>query len=147
MKVAIGCDHAAYEAKEEIKQYLLDKGFSVEDKGCFSTESVHYPIYGKAVAEAVVYGEVDRGVLICGTGIGMSIVANKFPGIRAALCHNDFTAEASREHNDANILVMGARVIPISQMKSIVDIWFNTDFGGGRHQTRLDMIKKIEERR
>lgn len=91
-------------------------------------------------------GEAEKGVLICGTGIGMSIVANKFPGIRAALCHNDFTAEASREHNDANILVMGARVISISQMKSIVDIWFHTDFAGGRHQTRLDMIKEIEKR-
>ena len=146
MKIAIGCDHAAYEAKEAIKQYLLDQVFTVDDKGCFSTESVHYPIYGQAVAEAVMNGEAEKGVLICGTGIGMSIVANKFPGIRAALCHNDFTAEASREHNDANILVMGARVISISQMKSIVDIWFHTDFAGGRHQTRLDMIKEIEKR-
>ena len=146
MKIAIGCDHAAYEAKEAIKQYLLDQGFTVDDKGCFSTESVHYPIYGQAVAEAVMNGEAEKGVLICGTGIGMSIVANKFPGIRAALCHNDFTAEASREHNDANILVMGARVISISQMKSIVDIWFHAYFAGGRHETRIDMIKEIEKR-
>ena len=147
MKIAIGCDHAGFEAKEELKKYLQDKGFIVDDKGCFSTDSVHYPVYGKAVAEAVQKGEAERGILICGTGIGMSLVANKFDGIRAALCHNDFTAEASREHNNANILVMGARVIDINQMKSIVDIWFNTDFAGGRHQQRLDMITEIEKRR
>ena len=106
MKIAIGCDHAGFEAKEELKKYLQDKGFIVDDKGCFSTDSVHYPVYGKAVAEAVQKGEAERGILICGTGIGMSLVANKFDGIRAALCHNDFTAEASREHNNANILVV-----------------------------------------
>ncbi len=146
MKIAIGCDHAAYIAKKELLQYLEDKGFDIIDRGCHSEESVHYPVFGEAVAQAVASGEVERGVLICGTGIGMSIVANKFNGIRAALCHNAFTAECSREHNDANILVMGARDISLVQMKTIIDVWFATEFGGGRHQTRLDMIKEIEKR-
>lgn len=144
MRIVIGSDHAAYEAKEELKQYLNEKGFFVSDEGCFSNESVHYPIYGAAVAKAVLAGEAERGILLCGTGIGMSLVANKFPGIRAALCHNAFTAECSREHNDANILVMGARDISIDTMKELVDIWFATDFAGDRHQTRLDMITEIE---
>ena len=143
MKIAIGCDHAAYEAKEEIKQYLLDKGFIIDDKGCFSTESVNYPVYGEAVANAVVNGEAQRGVLICGTGIGMSIVANKFPGIRAALCHNDFTAEASREHNDANIVAMGARVIGPGLAVKIVDTFLNTPFSNDERHIRR--IAQIEE--
>ena len=145
MKIAIGSDHAGFAAKEEIKKYLEAKGFQVEDKGCYSEESVHYPQYGAAVAKAVQSGEAERGVLICGTGIGMSITANKFAGIRATLCHDGFTAEASREHNNANILVMGARVIDTDMMKHIVDIWFNTAFGGGRNQLRLDMISDREK--
>lgn len=145
MKIVIGCDHAAYEAKELAKQYLLQKGYEIDDKGCFSPESVHYPLYGAAVAEAVAEGRAARGVLLCGTGIGMSIVANKFPGIRAALCHDEFTARCSREHNDANILVMGGWVLPFGTIKEILDIWFSTEFAGGRHQVRLDMISEIEK--
>ena len=145
MKIAIGSDHAGFKAKEEIKEYLKSKGYDVQDKGCFSEESVHYPEFGAAVAKDVVSGEAERGVLICGTGIGMSITANKFPGIRATLCHNEFTASASREHNNANILVMGARVLEMDMMKKIIDIWFSTDFGGDRHQIRLDMISDIEK--
>jgi ribose 5-phosphate isomerase B len=147
MKIAIGCDHAGYEAKAQVMEYLRNKGFDIEDKGCYSTESVHYPVYGAAVAQAVASGAAERGVLVCGTGIGMTIVANKFFGIRAALCHDDFTARCSREHNDANILVIGGRVLAFERMKDIIDIWFSTDFAGGRHQIRLDMIKEIEERR
>ena len=140
MKVAIGCDHAAYQAKEELKVYLAESGHQVIDMGCDSPESTHYPIYAKAVVKALLSGEVERGVLICGTGIGMSVTANKYRHIRAALCHDDFTAEASREHNDANILCMGARVIAVKQMKSMCDYFFCTEFAGGRHQIRIDMI-------
>ena len=147
MKVAIGCDHAAYEAKEEVKVYLEDNGHEVIDMGCHSLESTHYPIYAKAVVNSLLNGEVERGVLICGTGIGMSITANKFKGIRAALCHDDFTAAAGREHNDANILCMGARVIAVKQMKSMLDYFFCTEFGGGRHQIRLDMINDLDNGR
>ena len=145
MKIAIGSDHAGYEAKEMIKEHLQKKGYELEDMGCHGTDSVHYPIYGAAVAGAVCAGKAERGVLICGTGIGMSITANKFPGIRATLCHDEFTASASREHNDANILVMGARVLEPEMMKTITDIWFSTEFGGDRHQTRLNLISDIEK--
>ena len=140
-KIIIGSDHAGFAAKEQVKAYLQSKGIAVEDAGCHSAESVHYPIYGKAVAGAVSRGEYPRGILICGTGIGMSIVANKFPGVRAALCHNAFTAQACRAHNDANILVMGARVLEWPQMKEIVDLWLNTPFAGGRHAERVAMIE------
>ncbi len=147
MNIAIGCDHAGYFAKETLKEYLQSKGYSVTDMGCFSEESVHYPVYGKAVAMAVSQGKADKGILICGTGIGMSIVANKIPGIRAALCHDTFTAKASREHNDANILVMGARVLNPEQMKLIVEVWLDSTFAGGRHSQRLEMIRELDENR
>ena len=140
-QIIIGSDHAGFAAKEQVKQYLLSLGCPVDDKGCFSEDSVHYPQYGKAVAGAVSRGENKRGILICGTGIGMSIVANKFPGVRAALCHNAFTAQACREHNDANILVMGARVLDWETMREIVDLWLNTPFADGRHAERLAMIE------
>jgi len=146
MKIAIGCDHAAYEEKEAVKAYLAEKGIEVEDKGCYSPERANYPVHGAAVAEAVQKGEADRGILICGTGIGMSIVANKFKGIRATLCHNAFTAQACREHNDSNVLCMGARVIGLDVMKEIVDIWLTTEFGGGRHAERLAIIAEVENR-
>lgn len=139
-RIVIGSDHAGFAAKEQVKQYLTERGYTVDDKGCLSGESVHYPVYGKAVAAAVNRGEYARGILICGTGIGMSIVANRFPGVRAALCHNAFTASASREHNDANILVMGARVLEWPAMREIVDLWLDTPFAGGRHAERLAMI-------
>lgn len=143
--IVIGSDHAGFAAKEAVKPLLKDLGYQVRDFGCFSETSVHYPEFGALVAGAVSRGEYEKGILICGTGIGMSIVANKFPGVRAALCHDEFTAEASREHNDANILVLGARVLDEEKISKIVKIWLNTAFGGGRHSQRLDMISKIEK--
>jgi len=139
--IIIGSDHAGFQAKEAVKKMLEDRGFHVKDVGCYSGESVHYPIYGKAVAKPISAGEYHRGILICGTGIGMSIVANKWPGVRAALCHNAFTAQACREHNDANILVMGARVLELAQMEEILDIFLKTPFGGGRHAERIAMFE------
>ena len=138
--IAVGSDHAGFAAKEYIKELLTKHGFSSRDYGCFDEQSVHYPEFGRAVAMAVAEGECERGILICGTGIGMSIVANKFAGIRAALCHDSFTAACSRQHNDANILVMGARVLNLEQMAEITRIWLNTPFSGGRHAERLAMI-------
>ena len=142
--IAIGSDHAGFAAKEYVKSLLAEQGLASRDFGCFDEQSVHYPEYGRAVAQAVSAGECPRGILICGTGIGMSIVANKFPGIRAALCHDAFTAACSREHNDANILVMGARVLVPQQLAEITRIWLATPFAGGRHAERLAMIRDIE---
>ena len=144
MDIIIGSDHAGFEVKEYVKTLLLERGLTVEDKGCFSTESVHYPIYAKAVAHGVAAGEAPRGILICGTGIGMSIAANKVKGIRAALCHNAFTAQACREHNDANILCLGARVLTQEQIREIVEIWLDTEFAGGRHAIRVAMLEEDE---
>jgi len=143
--IAIGSDHAGFAAKENVNSLLTELGYQVKDFGCFSLESVHYPEFGALVARAVSRGEYEKGILICGTGIGMSIVANKFSGIRAALCHDEFTAAASREHNDANILVLGARVLDEEKINAIVKIWLNTAFGGERHAQRLDMISEIEK--
>ena len=142
MDIIIGSDHAGYAAKEYVKELLAQRGLKVEDKGCFSEESVHYPIYAKAVAKAVAAGEAPRGILICGTGIGVSIAANKVRGIRAALCHDAFTAKACREHNNANILAMGARVLSREQIKEIVEIWLDTEFLGGRHAERVAMLEE-----
>lgn len=142
--IAIGSDHAGFTAKEFIRLMLTEQGLEFRDFGCFSEQSVHYPVFGGAVAAAVAGGECERGILICGTGIGMSIAANKYAGVRAALCHDAFTATASREHNDANILVMGARVLNQEQMREIVSLWLNTPFAGGRHAERLAMITELE---
>lgn len=139
--IIIGSDHAGFAVKEELKSYLLSKGMEVTDAGCYSEESVHYPVYAKKVASAVSDGKFKRGILICGTGIGMSMVANKFKGVRAALCHNAFTATACREHNDANILCLGARVLDWPQIQEIVDLWLNTEFAGGRHAERIAMFE------
>jgi ribose 5-phosphate isomerase B len=145
MKVAIGSDHAGFEYKEMIKEFLEKEfGFEVIDKGTYSNERTDYPIYAKAVAEAVASGEADRGILICGTGIGMSVTANKIKGIRAALCPNNFMAEMSRKHNDANILCLGQRVIGTDHALSIVKTFFLTDFEGGRHAERIALISEIE---
>ncbi len=146
MKIAIGCDHAGFALKNEITQIL--EGFNIEweDFGTKDEESVDYPDFGEKVSSAVSKGNLDRGILICGTGIGMSIVANKFPGVRAALCSEDYSAKMSRMHNDANLLVLPGRVIDKETAMQIVKMWFNTDFEGGRHQRRLDKIKEIEER-
>ncbi len=144
MTIAIGCDHAGFACKEQVKSLLHDLGHDVEDFGCYSEESVHYPEYGAKVAQAVSQGKFECGILVCGTGIGMSVVANKFCGVRAALCHDLFTAQACREHNDANILVMGARVLTCDQVKEIVMTYLKTPFAGGRHAQRLELIAMIE---
>ena len=141
MKLAIGADHGGLELKQEVVQYLRTiKNIEVSDFGTATKDSVDYPDYGKKVSEAVSNGTVDRGILICGTGIGMSIVANRFSKVRAALCHDHFTARMSREHNDANILVMGERVIGKGVALEIVKTWLETGFAGGRHQLRLNKI-------
>jgi ribose 5-phosphate isomerase B len=145
MKVAIGCDHGGRELKDEIVR-ILQKVANIEliDYGTMTLDSVDYPDYAKKVSEAVAGGTIDRGILICGTGIGMSIVANRYPNIRAALCHDHFTAKMSRLHNDANILVLGERVTGKGVACDIVTTWLDTEFEGGRHQKRLDKIREIE---
>jgi ribose 5-phosphate isomerase B len=146
MKLAIGCDHGGFELKEEILKFIKTvANIQVSDLGPATAESVDYPDFGAKVAEAVSTGAVDRGILICGTGIGMSIVANRFPKVRAALCHDHFTAQMSREHNDANVLVMGERVIGKGVAMEIAKTWLDTEFAGGRHQKRLDKIEAIEK--
>jgi len=145
MKLAISCDHGGYELKEEIMNFLRTvTNIQVSDLSPRSGESVDYPDFGKIVSEAVSTGSVERGILICGTGIGMSIVANRYPNVRAALCHDHFTALMSREHNDANVLVMGERVIGKGVALEIVKTWLDTPFAGGRHQKRLDKIANID---
>ena len=146
MKIAIGCDHAGVGLKNEITPILDDLKIEWEDFGTKDEESVDYPDFGEKVSTAVSKGKVDRGILICGTGIGMSIVANKFPGIRAALCQEDYSAKMSRLHNDSNMLVLPGRLIETEMAINIVKTWFSTDFEGGRHQTRLDKITAIEEK-
>jgi len=146
MKVAIGCDHAGVSMKNEIVPVLDELSIEWEDFGTKDEESVDYPDFGEKVSEAVSNGVVDRGILICGTGIGMSIVANKVHGIRAALCQEDYSAKMSRLHNDANVLVLPGRIIDKVRAGEIVKTWFTTDFEGGRHQRRLDKIKDIEEK-
>ncbi|MBI4824726.1 MAG: ribose 5-phosphate isomerase B [Nitrospirae bacterium] len=146
MKVAIGCDHAGIEMKEEISGLLKDMGVELVDMGTSTPESVDYPDFGEKVAEAVSKGMFERGVLICGTGIGMSIVANKFPRIRASLCNDLFTAKMSRLHNDANILVIGGRIVGKGLAREIAKVWFETPFESGRHLQRLKKISLIEEK-
>lgn len=141
--IIIGCDHAAYGLKEKIKGVLLAGGFSVEDVGTFSETSVDYPDFGKRVASGVSRGDFDRGILLCGTGIGMSMVANKFKDVRAALCGEPFSAAMSRRHNDANILVLGSRVTGEALALEIVGTWLNTPFEGQRHQLRLEQFTRL----
>ncbi len=140
MKIAIGADHGGFELKERIRDLLEGLGHEVTDKGCYSPDPVDYPVQAKAVAKAVASGEFERGILICGTGIGVSIVANRIPGIRAALCHEIFTARMSRLHNDANILCMGARVTGTGLAEEMVREWLSTPFEGGRHLRRICMM-------
>jgi ribose 5-phosphate isomerase B len=147
MKLRIASDHAGFGLKSRILRYLAEKNIESVDMGTDNGDSVDYPDYAVAVAEAVSKDQSDRGILICGTGIGMSIVANKLPGVRAALCHDTMTAEASRQHNDANILVLGGRVLDEKTALQIVQVWLETEFDGGRHQRRIDKIKDIEKRR
>lgn len=142
MKVIIGSDHGGFNLKSAIVQHLEDKGIDVKDVGPFDTDSVDYPDYAKPVAEAVQNSEYDRGILVCGTGIGMNIAANKHKGIRAALVHDTFSAHATREHNNSNILCMGERVIGTGLALDIVDIWLETEFEGGRHERRIEKIEQ-----
>lgn len=146
MRICIGCDHAALELKEHVKAYLAAKGYDLVDVGAFTPESVHYPLYGEKVALEVVNGRADRGILICGTGLGISMAASKVPGTRVALCTDSYMARMSREHNDANILAMGARVIGPGVAEDLVDTFLNTDFLGGRHGVRVEMLKALDEK-
>jgi ribose 5-phosphate isomerase B len=144
MKIALGADHAGYELKDKIKQHLSGQGIEVQDQGTNSSDSVDYPDFARKVAETVADQRATYGVLVCGTGIGMAISANKVPGIRAANCDTVFEAQMSREHNDANILALGALVLEPAAAMEIVDTWIKTNFAGGRHQRRVDKIHEIE---
>ncbi len=145
MKIAIGSDHRGYEAKERIKALLQGMGVEVEDFGTHEKRACDYPDHGLAVAEAVARGAADRGVLFCGSGIGMSITANKVAGVRAALCHDELTAQMAARHNDANVLCLPADLVGDALMQGIVRIWLNTEFEGGRHARRVDKIRAYEQ--
>ncbi len=145
MQIAIGCDHAGLGLKEDIVELVKSLDIEVIDCGTNSTESVDYPDFGKKVSELVSSGKIEKGILICGTGIGMSMVSNKFPGVRAALCNDLFTAQMSRRHNDANILVIGGRIVGKDLAVEIVKTWLSTPFEGNRHLIRINKIKAIEE--
>ena len=145
MKICIGCDHRGIELKEQLKTFLEREGCTVVDKGTSSEESVDYPDFGALVSKDVSQGMCDRGVLICSTGVGMSVVANKFPRVRAALCVDVGTAKQSREHVDANVLVLAGSCIEDETARQIVKTWLETPFEGGRHQRRLEKIAQIEE--
>ena len=144
MKLAIGNDHVAVDMKNEIKSYLEGKGIEVINVGTDSTERFDYPVSGYKVAKLVVEGKADAGILICGTGVGISLAANKVQGIRACVCSEPYTAKLSKQHNNTNIIAFGARVIGIETAKMIVDEWLNAAYEGGRHQKRVDMIAEIE---
>ena len=146
MKVAIGGDHAGFVLKEEIKAYLREKGYEVIDYGTYSDARCDYPEFGEKVALAVVKGEADRGVLICGTGVGISLAANKVPGIRAAVCSEPYSAAMARRHNNVQIIAFGARVVGTGMAELIVDAFLSAEFEGGRHAKRLALIDEIESR-
>ena len=146
MRIAIGCDHVAIGFKNEIIQYLEANGHQIVNVGTDNQERTDYPIYAQKVADAVLSGGCDRGVLVCGSGVGMSIAANKVNGIRAVVCSEPYSAKLSREHNLTNVLCMGARVIGIETAKMILDMWLFAEFAGERHQTRVDMLAKLEKR-
>ena len=143
-KIAIASDHGGFDLKKSIVSFLLNKGWVVDDFGAPNTDPVDYPDYGIKLAKAIIDKKFVRGILICGTGIGMSVIVNRFPGIRGTLCSDVYTAKMSREHNDSNILIMGGRVIGPGLAIEILDTWLNTEFEGGRHQRRLDKIKNID---
>ena len=144
--IALGCDHGGYELMQEVKAYLDKQGLEYQDFGCYSNEAVDYPVYARKVGHAIQNGTCDKGILICGTGLGISLAANKVKGIRACVCSEPFTAKMSRAHNDCNVLAFGARVVGGELAKMIVDTWINTEFEGGRHQRRVDLLMEIEER-
>ena len=145
MKIGIGNDHTAFDLKNIIKAHLEGQGYEVVDYGSYSSERCNYPEFGEKVARAIVAGEVELGVLICGTGVGISLAANKVKGIRAAVCSEPYTAQMVRRHNNAQIIAFGARVVGDEMAKMIVDEFLNAKFEGGRHQTRVDMIMAVEE--
>ena len=147
MKIGIGNDHAAVDMKNEIKAYLEEKGHEVVNFGTDTSESCNYPEYGEKVGVAVAGGDVYLGVLICGTGVGISMAANKVEGVRAVVCSEPYSAKLSREHNNSNILAFGARVIGVEMAKMIVDAWLDAEFMGGKHGKRVDMIMDIEKRK
>jgi len=144
LRIALGSDHGGFQLKKAIKEYLDQQGIANQDLGTYNAEAVDYPDYARQVAEAVAGGACDRGILCCGTGIGVCIAANKVPGIRAALCHDTFSARAAREHNDANILTLGERVIGAGLALDIVATWLAAEFNGGRHARRVGKISAIE---
>lgn len=145
MQIGLGSDHGGFELKEELKAFLKSLGFEPADLGTFNEESVDYPDFGILVAGKVSRGELEKGILICGTGIGMSVVANKFRGVRAALVNDLYSARLSREHNDANVLVIGGRIVARDLAKEIVKTWLETPFAGGRHKKRLEKIEALEK--
>jgi ribose 5-phosphate isomerase B len=144
MQIGLACDHGGFELKEELKAFLKSLGVEPVDMGTFNEDSVDYPDFGVLVAEKVSRGELEKGILICGTGIGMSMVANKFPRIRAALVNDLYSSRCSREHNDANILIIGGRIVGKELAKEIVKVWLETPFAGGRHKRRLEKIQELE---
>jgi ribose 5-phosphate isomerase B len=146
LKIAIGNDHAAVQMKKDISKYLEEKGYEIINFGTDTDESVDYPLYGQRVAEAVKAGKADVGVLICGTGIGISLAANKVPGIRAAAVSEPVSARLAREHNNANIIAFGARIVGLEEAKAIVDAFLGAEFLGGRHSKRVSMIEDIEKK-
>lgn len=146
MKIGIANDHAAVEMKNDIVQYLQEKGLEVVNYGTDAHESCNYPEYGEKVGRAVVAGDVDLGILICGTGVGISLAANKVKGVRAVVCSEPYSARLSKQHNDTNVLALGARVVGSEMAKMIIDEWLDAEFMGGRHQTRVDMIMAIEDK-
>lgn len=141
-RIAIGSDHGGFTLKQHVMKHLEERGIEYKDFGTYDTNSCHYPVYAKAVAKAVVSGEYDRGILICGTGIGISIAANKVKGIRASLCSDTYSARLTRNHNNSNILCMGERVLGVGLALDIVDSWLDAEYEGGRHQTRIDMLEE-----
>ena len=143
-RIAFGCDHVGFILKEEIMAHLNARGVEVVDKGTWSQERTDYPHYASAVAQAIINGEAESGILICGTGVGISITANKFPGIRAVVCSEPYSAQLSRQHNNTNVLAFGSRVVGLELAKMIVDAWLDAAFEGGRHQTRVEAIAAIE---
>ena len=145
MKISLGADHAGYLLKDRIRQYVTERGYQVVDEGTNTSDSVDYPDYALKVAEDVAAGRAERGILVCGSGIGMAITANKVDGIRAANISNAYEAQMSREHNDLNVLTLGARILNETDAMHIVQIWLETPFSGGRHSGRLDKIHQIEE--
>ena len=144
MKIAIGCDHGGLEHKNAIKSHLEERGFEVKDSGIYEQQSVDYPDIAKKVCADILSGECERGILVCGTGIGMSIAANKIKGIRAAACSEHFSAKFTRMHNDSNIICLGGRVIGVGTAIELADIFVDTEFEGGRHATRVNKIKELE---